>query len=343
MFLILKKYWLFTVLAFIAGLVVFLKLVISPSVPVETPTASLPQPSIIPLPEAPSSVEHLLGFELPDFPKKLAVYKDAGVSEISPGEAKKIATSFGFTDEPKTSRDIEQGTYFSWSDHENYLTLGGKPLVINFGSNSLLEIDSLSSAPTLKSALEKSEQILKQKGLDHPLLDLQNPEVNYYQIINESLKSVGSINEGQIIEIGFHYKLNGLLLLNSAPKNPTVSVFLGPNGELLKLNFIKYSEEFIKDIDVPLLSKEEIAQKLKNREGTVVYSLSGKDKDVEVPPNYQFNVSRVKNATLAYYYPTTSSGADSLLIQSVFVFEAETTDQKTGKSVSLVIYLPAAK
>lgn len=341
MFLSLKKYWLLVFLSLVLVFLVVIKFVFLPFLSRQEPaTVFLPKPSLAPIPEAPQNLSYSFEKDLPFFPKTLPIYKIVQTPASSLPGAKKLAKDFGFETEPQISNDIDAGVFYNWADDSKHLSVGGKPAVIIFGQPSLKQIDSKAVVLPSKTAAQTAEKILKEKGLDNPLLDLTNPQIIYLQINNGSLKTVRSPQEAQIIRIGYSYKIDSFPLLGNTPSSPAVFLLLDPKGELLKLIYTKYPVNFEKGREVKIINNEEIKKRLANREGIILYSLSEEDLESESPPAYQVGLVKISRAYLAYYYPP---GGGVEIIQPVFVFEGEAVDRASGKTVKTMTFLPAAE
>jgi len=335
MFLILKKYAVFLVLIFILVGIVFLKATVRPQPPQpsSSPTITIVIP---PAPEAPASLDYSFALKFPDFPKKLPAYKIINQPTISLDEARVLAAGFGLSGEPIVSWDINQGNFYNWTAGDRYLSIGGKPAVISFGLSSF-NFSTSSAVLAPKLASQEAEKILKERGLVKPNIDLANPSFSYFRVEKQSLVETKNSQEAQVIKVSFNYQLDSLPFLGSAPSASPISLFLGPNGELVRLIYTKYPEELTKAQEVALLSAEQALENLKNQKGTIVYSLAEEDINSEVSPVYQLSRANLTRVFLAYYYPS----SPETQILPIFVFEGEAPDQ-SGKMVKIIVYLPAA-
>lgn len=338
MFSLIKKHKIIVILSIILLITLIIK-VLAGRTPIPTPAAPLPKLEKAASQDLPQNLDLSFEKQLPVFPEKINVYKISAASSFSLPQAKTLALNLGFLGEPQVSTAPDAGVFYNWTTPEKYLAIGGKPTLINFGFSSF-NVASNSAAPQTDLAIAKAEDFLQKNKLTSSLLDFKKPQVEYYQVDGESLKKVADPKEARVIKISFFYNLNSLPLLNNAPTSLPVSVWLGPSLEILKMTFIKYPENFEKTKEATVFSKEEIERRLKNHEGTIIYSLSEKDVNAEVQPNYQINLAQITRSSLAYYYPPSTEETD-LVIQPIFVFEADSFDQLTGKPVKSIIYLPA--
>lgn len=329
-----KKYLVFIVLIFILLGIIVLKMAVKPQAPQPIPPSVTME--IPPAPEAPPNLDYSFAVEFPDLPRQVPVYTITNPPAVSLDEARVLAAGFGLSGEPIVSQDIKEGDFYSWTAEDRYLSVGGKPPVISFG-RTLFNISTQSAVLSPKIAAQVGEKILKEKGLAKPNLDLSNPKFSYFKIKRQSLEETKDSQEAQVIKVSFDYQINSLPLLPGSPAASPVSLFLGPNEELVRLIYTKYPQELTKTQEATLLSSQQALENLKAQKGTIVHLLSEEDINSEVPPVYQISRATINRVFLAYYYPPTPETQ----VLPIFVFEAKAVDQKTGKTVKTIVYLPA--
>jgi len=331
-----KKYLIFIVLLLVLLVVVFLKFFIKPTSR-ETPPP-VAEISLSPLPEAPPGLNYSFEGKLPDVPQTLDTYQVSSFADFSANEAKNIAASFAFSGEPAISQDALVGNYYTWNTDDQYLSLGGKPPIISFGLYSP-KISSSSAVLATKTAANLSEKTLTEKKLTSANIDLNNPDFAYFISKPEGLEQIQEATTAQIVRVSYNYKLGDLPLLNKNPSSPAISLFFGPDGQLLRLDYIKYPDSFAKNKNqVSLLTAQRAWENLKSNKGTIVYVMADKDLNSDIPQIYNINMTKVNNISLAYYYPN----FPETTIGPIFVFEGQSPDA-SGNLVKVIVYLSAIK
>ncbi len=328
-----KKYWLFIILALIAGTLLSLYVVNKLDEDEIREDLSLVSPPKI------------KGFPLntnlnySGLQKEKIEIKEENVYEIdnylfSDQEAISIAQKFNFKTIPEVYQDQENNNiFYEWSEGNKYLSINLSMAEVEYQRDDL---ELISQEKGILSNLSQAEEIARKFLGDFQLLPPENINLvldfkKYLQINEVYFNEVKSPQEASLLQLNFRYQIKEKRLSGAS-----ISLYLTKNNEIFRLIYNPSFKE-IKDIGLyPLKTKEEVIKELE-----MVDFLHYIDKE-----NYYVTSDEIKNLSavnlnkIKLTYLRTAQKENYLI--PLFLISGQGL-LKNGEKVEVGLYLPAIK
>lgn len=273
--------------------------------------------------------------ETPSLPQKAYIYK-VQKRTIDQDKAIELAKILGITSPPSRIQDESfDGRQFIFSQDQ-------KKLII---SQSLLRYEDYDQSVTGtvrdQAYLEdKTKSMLILLGLINTQnLKLDTSETRFFSPAGERKESAGSLNEATLMQNSYNLFLDDLPIYGQT----TLSVFSKTTirkDAVITLLRTRFFDDFVKDREVELISKEDAQEKIKNGEGKVVKTALpdefGNALELDRADPKDFKSVNIKRLEAAYFL----SDTENELAQPIYIFSGEFTTAKNEKGIA-EIYLPA--
>lgn len=333
MFGFIKKYWLFILLATIATILGFLwankpaeqprgKEVIGRPLPVLQKTA-LPGKNIDPKTQVTNTAE----------PQNtsLPVLSLTRKAPFSPQEASAIATALGFTIEPFVSQDIQEGQVYSWTERNNFISIGARSQKVSFGRDLLLApAPTTGQLPSLDTAKAQVFSLLKSAGLS---AWEETTTRSRYISLSESVPIETTLENAVFLEINMSAEFGGLNLVNRDPELVLARTWFDKQGKIARFDW-KNPIEFLNKTEEYSLKDKGETDSLLPQEGKIVKIGDGSFENPNPEDLLTINITTIK---AAYFVPD-----EGVLIEPIFILQGEAISN-SGQSYPVWIYLAAVK
>lgn len=328
-----KKYWLFIVLALIAGALISLYFINKiREDEIREDLILIPTPKIERF-----SIKTPLSYS--GLQKEKINVKEEIVYEIKPSllsdkEAISIAQKFNFKTIPEVYQDQENNNiFYEWSEVDKYLSINLLTGEIEYQKEDLksvsqekdISIDSKQAEKIARSFLE-NHQLLPPEDINLILSSKQ-----YLQINEVHFSKVDSLKEAHLLQLNFQYQINEKSLSRAF-----INILLDKNNNIFRLIF-KPSFKEIKNIAFyPLKTKKDILKELK-----VVNFIHYLSKpDYPVTQDEVKNLSTINLNKIEVVYLKTNQ-KENYLIPLFFISGKGLL--KDGEILEVGLYLPAIK
>ncbi|MDP3994386.1 MAG: hypothetical protein Q8P91_00960 [bacterium] len=305
--------------------------------PVDTPLAPL-------TPKIPDYIKQPLSIDMLEvdknsfnFPLKLPLLKQEGLSPISETRIKSIADNLGFSSDPVFANDAVNGIVNIWNNKDNFLIITPKIRKIKFGpaSNPQREIaNALNKQLSEKDIVSSAENFLIDKiGLDKSSLVFANIVYLQMQTGLELFKETGK-KDSTIFQVNFSYSGSPYPILTLEPQSTVVYVQILKDGSVLnsEINLVNNFSAGL--TEHKLKSYEEVAGSL---DRAILVSLN--DGNINLPDLKKDDLSKISinEIQLAYLLDTPLSE----YLQPVFVLKGTASISGSGIPVNADFFLPA--
>ncbi len=328
-----KHYWIFVVLAAIAGgfIIIRLNQKVQPSPgpkPTPSPSISLSFPKITGSTLPPNSKITASNFS---FPSQLKTYQGQE-KELSSDQAKKIAFGLNFSGSPQETNDVFLGTFYTWNSNRAFLSIGLKANKVDYGQDlGVATIPKQGTLPSLESAKTTLEELLTKLGLE-PDFELKWQKEEYLTQ-GYYFQPVTGPEEADFIKIGANPAIGQYQLVGLNPTEPLISLILDKNKGVVRFQYQIYFSGFEGLETYDLKTKEEVESILLS-EGRIVYF--GTFQESVKPP--EITQAEFNQITLAYYQDPDKNP----IIQPIFILSGQGT-LENGEKTEIIAYLPAIK
>lgn len=329
---LIKKYWVFIVLAAIATLLGFVWFKKSSAPPVQkqplVKERSLPKIEGFSLLGVSVNPQTQFSFSVSSQPEENAPL--LSVVKNPPYTKEKmivVARILGFTTEPFESEDIIEGKMLSWNQNPNFLSVneGNK---IDYGRDLIL-----SPLPKEGQFLTKEVVLTQIKDLFQKLNIKRgfSSAKERFLLLDGPVPIETKVENASIQEIIIGQFVDGREVIDFEGEGFFVKVWVDKAGEIAKLQIRDTLSSASQGQEYPLKTLSEIKQSLP---GTgKIFFVEG----VDGPPDPgRFQSILILNIQLRYFLAT-----DGKIAHPVFLFEG--TGQEAGESRKLSIFLPAIK
>jgi len=274
---------------------------------------------------------------LPKTPTTLPVYKIVSPNPnlLALDAAKKLASSFGFSDEPTSV----SSTDFQWTDSKN----AARSLVINIVSGNFnLNYDYQKDHSILNSPLKEDQisaanyfkNILKSRGLLPKDLEDGSFLTTPLKISTTTFIGVSSLSEANAIKVDL-YRAPVIIgresnqILSTDPSNALVNAIIvsDPQGKkvIFRINYIYWNIDKNIFSTYPIKTSQQAWEEFR----------SGGSLKIQVP-NEQLTQVSVRQISLGYF----DDPKEQKYLQPIFIFEGETT-VSNGAVTDFKTILPA--
>lgn len=269
-----------------------------------------------------------ISFQIPtqSFPSKVKFYKTAPAS-IDPSEAIKIAGLLLFKNDPQ-KRIIQADTILSWTNEQGQLIFYLESGNIEYFSSQNRPSPPLNSP---QEAMIRAKDFLKTFSPYSESLDPEPSNISYYLSSPGDLKIVEDFNEGDIIDVPFVQKVNGLPIYAQFGSGARAHIWTNKTGDIIKAS-LKTRETLIAEGESQLISFDTAKKKIEGGEGAIVLYGEGYHGNPLPPPT----VTAFSSTRLAYLKDTSTG-----FLYPIFVFSGTATVE--GHKEKIIVYLPAIK
>lgn len=331
MFSFVKKYWFFIVLATIATILGILWA----NKPAEQPTEETtrkPVPLLQKTGLPGKNIDPKTQIVNTDEPQNtsLPVLSLTRKQPFSPQEAKIIATALGFTIEPFVSQDIQEGQVYSWTEGDNFMSIGARSQKVSFGKDLLLSPPPTTGQfPSLDAAKVQVFSLLKSAGLSGE----ETKTTSRYISLSGSVPVETTLENAVFLEISMSSEFEGLNLVSSDPEMVLARAWFDKQGNITRFDWKNPIESLAKTEEYDLKDKTEIDKSLL-QEGRIIKIGDGSFENPNPEDLLSIKTTSIKSA---YFVPD-----EGALIEPIFILQGESLSS-SGQSYPVWIYLSATK
>jgi hypothetical protein len=273
-----------------------------------------------------------LASQIPQLPTQLPILQ-IQPAQFSHQQAIDIASKLQFTGEPQIVQG-DVGPIYLWQDQEKYLSVSVNDAKVGYGLNSAVYKKSPKNPVlTTEEADSSVSALLNTNTLPLPSnLSIEMSHFQYLKVAGPSYTNVDSKDQADYAQLDYTYKVNNYPIDNST-NSPFLSVILGPQGSIAKL---EYQEPLISYVPLETypLKTTKILDEIKSKPQISILTKPGWQ--ITDPSDYQsiskFTLTQLK---IVYYLPDTKTS----LLQPVFKFDGSGT--LPGTDFTAVTFLPA--
>ncbi len=213
----------------------------------------------------------LIENDLNNIKKELPVFEITPYT-LTPDEALNLAKSFGFEAEPNQT----QKQKLTWSKKENHLSLDLNNGRLSYG------LDLLLNPGLVQGRLDTEEELKKQalNLINNEMLPL--PDKGEFKINSISyLKLAGpqftesNPNEASFIQFSFDFFINDSLVLHSTPDSKFLTLILGPEKRIVKIEYLPPFKTLTEFDYYPLKKTSQLVAKLASQPFLTKITLPG--------------------------------------------------------------------
>jgi hypothetical protein len=297
-----------------------------------TPLTALPTVEIAPAVPQSTSSSYTVRVSAPT-EKSLPVYRYKFSREDARERAVGWVRNLGFSGDPRSADDAQQGTLLIWEKAGERLVVDPKASQLAYKVDLLSRPQALSGSflPSPKQAATIVERTLLDLGQSLGVLEFA-PEKTRFLKVGAARVSPTSAAGADLLEVFFAAKIDEYpLYLRSAPQSADpVVAWIGKDGNLLRLDLTMVGSLGEKIGDYPLKTAEQIRDDLNDGKGIVA--------DVDFVGKKQLNSVTINRIDIGYLLPL----PDVNVIQPIYVLRG-TGVLASGERITLTYYLPAVK
>ncbi len=296
----------------------------SPTQLATTAVVPLPQPSFPTDPLLPSP-SYTMGTIADTFPKTIPIFTSGAPVSLQK-EVERVAKIFNVTSAPTIDTAFD-GTYYMWSTNPG-LMIGPDGSRVSYSASGtttdpLLPGDSAytTAATQLVSAVAQG----------------QTARLSSTLYFAPQLTDLNFVERGRAtgIQLGFTAILGGFPLIAGDPKSSETVLRFNSGKNLL--HYAGYIfPQFVPSGTTSIISLQQAGERLLAGQGTVLSATSPTDLNAHDTKWYQFSLSAVARADLAYYYDVPAKR-----LSPVFLFTGKAIDKTTGSQVDTVTAVSA--
>lgn len=353
-----KRYFIFAILIVLFVFLLWLRLVVAPTIPQQTTIT----PSIVVSPTVPPNVPRALlspepkiekspnvrpdsslnfKYQGPSFsaPETIPVYKLSKMLTIESGQAKEFAGKFGFTKEPEVEdKDFQGAPSYFWIDQSKKLSIGGSFPAIHFTNSSLLTTNQPATQINEDALLTKAEEELNKLSLEN--VDFGSGLFSYYkfpQDKNAGLEETKVKEEASLIGVSLTYKIAGFPVISGSEHQLPLFLVFNTQGQLYELLvFLFPSGEF--GVSVNTIPFDQVISNL-NQEAVLVSAFSKDNLNKIGASPYKLEAVDLSSVKIAYFLPLNFQNT----IRPYYAFSGKATDKNSGVGIDVVVLSPATK
>lgn len=329
-----KKYWLFIVLATIATILGILWANKPTKQPMEETTRK-PAPALQKLTLPGKKIDPKTQITIANTAEpqniSLSVLLLTRKTFFSPQEAKIIAQALGFTIEPFVSQDIREGQVYSWTEGNNFMSIGAGSQKISFGRDLLLSPPpTAGQLPSPDTARAQMFSLLKSAGLS---TQEEIATTGRYITLSGSAPVETQFESALFLEISFLPDFEGVAIVNHDPEMVSARAWFDKQGKIARFDWKNQIESLTKTEEYTLKDKGEL-DNLLPQEGKIVKIGDGSFEDPNPEDLLSIKISSIKSA---YFVPD-----EGTLVEPIFILQGEALSSN-GQSYPVWIYLAATK
>ena len=254
--------------------------------------------------------------------------------EIDETVIKNISGALGFSEQNLSSPLILDSSQYYWSSKRNFLTISKTNKTLQFGTYVQSNPEEVrGTPPTLAAALAIAEKWLIPLAPFIPDIASADSESSFYRIGGEHPEETSDVSLAQATKIDFYPKLDSSTIFGVNPKDPPLSVIVGPNNRVISAN-IYLGLKNIKAGDIVRTKSRQQLQEIILTEGKLV---SAVEKDGDITPDATTNYSEINISNIKLGYTWQSSLSK---VEPVLVLNGSAT-RKAGEPIDIIILVSA--
>ena len=267
-----------------------------------------------------------------EFPNDLPLLKNTPLKTMTFEEAKKIAANFGYTTEPKTANDIEEGTTYIWTGANGNLLIYSKTRRTSYSSSKGLDAINKQLSDDAMIQLG-SDFAASHFGIDNQKIQFSG-FVFYNALPNKGELTLANRPNANIYQINYTVAQTDYPLLTLNPANTVLYVRLLKDGSV---NSAIYT-------DLSGLEKSQEEFKLKNfkqlqdtlSEAVIVTLDNGNINPGQIKQGDITSIE-INKISLAYLMDSRTSTS----FAPVYLLEGSAQIKSLTQNISAQLYLPA--
>jgi hypothetical protein len=270
------------------------------------------------------------------FPEKANVYKTKE-STISQTKASSFAEELGFNQAPFISQDVEFGLIYTWTVLEKNLNIypqKGYFLYtvdllnfpdLNIGNLNPINDVEQSADDFVFSKIVKDSQTLK-----------PTKKESFYIKKSGPLFLEATQEQAEFIQVNYDFKIETLRIVKEDPKKHALSLIIGPQNRIFKIEYFSPPEDISIIESYPLKSKKEVLEEITTR--PKISLLEIEEKPMTIPSDLE-NILAISYQKIELVY---LQNPKNNYLYPLFLITGE-AKLKTGENAKTYLYLSAIK
>lgn len=270
-----------------------------------------------------------------NFPSSLPLLTSASAGPVPRDEAKKIASRFGFDEEPSVANDVNNGTTYVWSSPDSALVVYTKTrkilYALNAPNNYINKNLSNEELVGIASNFLSKNLLLDEASFSYFAFLKETENENSAEGLRTTTKEDATVYIAHFSPLKADYKIISL-----DPQSSPAAVWLSTDGTIIKAEITRFSTLSFGQDKYSLKNYQEFSQSLTR---AVVISLDEGFISIVDLPKGSLKKVVVESVELAYLADTALPGK----FQPIFLIKGAASVEGFTRQLPVLLYLSALK